>query len=91
MTARVRPKACARNSPTHPSLVLEDAACDAGRERARRLAAVHAFHPAEPASAARHRHAFVQGLAGDGWGRVRFEHLDHHLRQFGACRRARGR
>ena len=30
------------------------------------------------------RHAFVQKLTGDEWGRLQFKHLDHHLRQFGA-------
>lgn len=78
------PKPFAKNSPTHPSLVLKDASCDFDRERARLLAAVRKFHAAGPASAARYRHAFVQKLTGDEWGLMQFKHLDHHLRQFGA-------
>lgn len=77
-------KPFSRDSPTHPSLVLDKAPCDFGKEKARLLAAVRKFHDAGPASAAKYRHAFVQKLTGDEWGRVQWKHLDHHLRQFGA-------
>jgi hypothetical protein len=80
----VGPKPFSKNSPTHPQLVLKSAPCDFGREKARLLAIIRKFHDAGPAAAARHRHAFVQKLTGDEWGRVQWKHLDHHLRQFGA-------
>jgi hypothetical protein len=80
----VGPKPFSKNSPTHPQLVLKSAVCDFDREKARLLAVVRKFHDAGPASAARYRHAFVQKLTGDEWGRVQWKHLDHHLRQFGA-------
>jgi hypothetical protein len=80
----VGPKPFSKNSPTHPLLVLKSAPCDFDRERTRLLAVVRKFHDAGPASAAKYRHAFVQKLTGDEWGRVQFKHLDHHLRQFGS-------
>lgn len=78
------PKPFSKDSPTHPQLVLKDAACDFDCERTRLVAAIRKFHDAGPASAARYRHAFVQKLTGDEWGRLQWKHLDHHLRQFGA-------
>ena len=78
------PKPFSKNSPTHPLLVLNATPCDFDRERTRLLSVVRKFHDAGPASAAKYRHAFVQKLNGDEWGRVQHKHLDHHLRQFGA-------
>lgn len=77
------PKPFSKDSPTHPRLVMKSP-CDFAREKARLLAVVRKFHGAGPASAARYRHAFVQKLTGDEWGRLQWKHLDHHLRQFGA-------
>lgn len=78
------PKPFSKNSPTHPQLVLHAAPCDFDRERTRLVAVVRKFHDAGPDSAAKYRHAFVQKLTGDEWGRMQHKHLDHHLRQFGA-------
>lgn len=78
------PKPFSKNSPTHPLLVLNATPCDFDREKARLLAVVRKFHDAGPTAAAKYRHAFVQKLTGDEWGRVQHKHLDHHLRQFGA-------
>jgi hypothetical protein len=75
------PKPFSRNSPTHPLLVIRTP-CDFAREKSRLVAVIGRFYDAGPASAARYRHAFVQELTGDEWGRVQFKHLDHHLRQF---------
>lgn len=80
----VGPKPFSKNSPTHPLLVLNATPCDFDRERMRLLAVVRKFHDAGPAAAAKYRHAFVQKLTGDEWGRVLHKHLDHHLRQFGS-------
>jgi hypothetical protein len=80
----VGPKPFSKDSPTHPLLVLKAATCDFDRERKRLLAIVRRFHDLGPDSAAKYRHAFVQRLTGDEWGRVQYKHLDHHLRQFGA-------
>ncbi len=85
----VGPKPFSRNSPTHPMLVIT-APCDFAREKARLMAMVRKFHEAGPDAAAKHRHAFVQTLTGDEWGRIQFKHLDHHLRQFGAADFATG-
>ena len=79
----VGPKPFSQNSPTHPLLVMKSP-CEFNRERTRLVAVVRKFHAAGPASAAKYRHAFVQKLTGDEWGRVQHKHLDHHLRQFGA-------
>lgn len=79
----VGPKPFSKDSPTHPQLVMKTP-CDFDRERTRLVAALRKFHDAGPAAAAKYRHAFVQKLTGDEWGRVQWKHLDHHLRQFGA-------
>lgn len=79
----VGPKPFSRNSPTHPMLVIT-VPCDFAREKARLIAILRKFHEAGPDAAAKYRHAFVQTLTGDEWGRIQFKHLDHHLRQFGA-------
>jgi len=79
----VGPEPFSKGSPTHPMLVTKGP-CDFDRERARLVAVVRKFHDAGPESAAKYRHAFVQRLTGDEWGRLQFKHLDHHLRQFGA-------
>jgi Protein of unknown function (DUF1569) len=78
------PKPFSKDSPTHPMLVMDKAACDFAREKARLVASVRKFHDRGPASAAKYRHAFVQKLTGDEWGVLQWKHLDHHLRQFGA-------
>lgn len=80
----VGPKPFSRNSPTHPLLVLNKSPCDFTKEKTRLVAIVRKFHDLGPDSAAKYRHAFVQKLTGDEWGRVQYKHLDHHLRQFGA-------
>lgn len=77
----VGPKPFSRNSPTHPMLVMKTS-CDFAREKTRLIAAVRKFHDAGPVCAAKYRHAFVQKLTGDEWGRVQHKHLDHHLGQF---------
>jgi hypothetical protein len=77
-------KPFARNSPTHPMLVLPKAE-DFAREQARLAASVRKFCDAGPASAAKYQHAFVGTLTGAEWGLMQFKHLDHHLRQFGAA------
>jgi hypothetical protein len=78
------PKPFSKDSPTHPLLVLHTSPRDFEKEKSRLAAVVRKFHDAGPASAAKHRHAFVQKLTGAEWGVLQWKHLDHHLRQFGA-------
>ncbi len=75
-------KPFAKNSPTHPMLVMTSPN-DFERERKRMVAALRKFHELGPDSAARYEHAFVGKLTGDEWGRMQYKHIDHHLRQFG--------
>jgi hypothetical protein len=82
-SSMVGPKPFSKNSPTHPLLVMKTP-CDFAREKARLVAGIRKFHDAGPASAAKYRHAFVQKLTGEEWGRLMYKHLDHHLTQFGA-------
>ena len=76
------PKPYARNSRTHPQLVVRSPK-DFDVEKARLVAAVRKFHDGGPASAARYVHALVGRMTGEEWDRFQHKHLDHHLRQFG--------
>lgn len=71
-----------RNSPTVPSMVVNDEP-DFEAERRRLLQLVDRFAAAGPAGCTTHPHSFCGRLEPDEWAALQYKHLDHHLRQFG--------
>jgi hypothetical protein len=72
-----------RNSPTDKSLVVRDER-DFAAERERLVALMDQFAAAGPAGCTRHPHLFLGALTPEEWAALMYQHLDHHLRQFGA-------
>lgn len=71
-----------RNSPTAPDLVVSDER-DFERERTRLAGLLDRFAAAAPAGCTTHPHPFFGRLTPDEWANLMYQHLDHHLRQFG--------
>jgi Protein of unknown function (DUF1569) len=72
-----------RNSPTSPNLVVADER-DFEAERQRLTAAIDGFVAAGPEGCTAHPHLFFGRLTPPEWAALMYQHLDHHLRQFGA-------
>ena len=72
-----------RNSPSVPGMIVTDDR-DLERERQRLGALIDRFVAGGPAACTTHPHSFFGPLTPDEWAILRYKHLDHHLRQFGA-------
>ena len=71
-----------RNSPTVKGLLVEDER-DLGKEQERLRALIDRFVASGPAGCTQHPHSFFGRLTPEEWAILMYEHLDHHLRQFG--------
>ena len=72
-----------RNSPTDKSVLVTDDR-DFVVERRRLLESMDCFIAGGPAVCTKHPHFFFGPLAPVEWAALQYQHLDHHLRQFGA-------
>ena len=71
-----------RNSPTAPSLIVADER-DLAAERERLVGAIDGFIAAGPEGCTTHPHLFLGRLTPPEWAALMYQHIDHHLRQFG--------
>ena len=71
-----------RNAMTEKSCVVADER-DFGAERRRLLEAIDRFAAGGPARCSKHPHFFFGPLTPVEWSTLMYQHLDHHLRQFG--------
>jgi hypothetical protein len=71
-----------RNSQTDKSVLVTDER-DFAVERQRLLESIDRFVTGGPAACSRHPHFFFGPLTPDEWASLTYQHLDHHLRQFG--------
>ena len=72
-----------RNSPTDKSVLVTDDR-DFVVERRRLLESMDCFIAGGPAVCTKHPHFFFGPLTPVEWAALQYQHLDHHLRQFGA-------
>lgn len=72
-----------RNSPTIASLRVKGTP-DFDAERRRVIALVDRFSTGGPAACTTHPHPFFGELTPQEWSALNYQHLDHHLQQFGA-------
>ena len=72
-----------RNSMTEKSCLVEDER-DFLVERQRLLESIDRFAAGGPAICTKHPHFFFGPLTPVEWATLNYQHLDHHLRQFGA-------
>lgn len=70
------------NSPTEKSQVIEDSR-DFEVERERLLGLIQSFSAGGPAACTKHPQSFFGPLTPQEWAVLTYQHLDHHLRQFG--------
>ena len=73
----------AHGAPTDPSFVVSDDR-DFEKEKARLVSSIDRLVSRGPEKAVQSVHPFFGRLTAEGWGRLTYKHLDHHLRQFGA-------
>lgn len=71
-----------RNAPTARLLVVRGEP-DFAAERARLEELIDRFLRAGPTGCTRHPHLFMGPLTPAEWAALMYQHLDHHLRQFG--------
>lgn len=71
------------NSITTPEMLVTDAR-DFEAERRRLAAEVDRFAADGPAAVTTHPHMFFGRLTPVEWASLMYQHVDHHLRQFGA-------
>ena len=71
-----------RNAKTEKSCVVADER-DFVAERQRLLEAIGRFAAGGPAVCTKHPHFFFGPLTPVEWSTLMYQHLDHHLRQFG--------
>lgn len=71
-----------RNSPTSRDLRIRDDR-DFGTESKRLVAAIDEFVRGGPSACTTHPHTFFGPLTPLEWATLMYQHLDHHLRQFG--------
>ncbi len=71
-----------RNSSTDKSLVVNDER-DFAAERLRLRESLDRFAADGPAGCTKHPHFFFGPLTPVEWSALMYQHLDHHLRQFG--------
>jgi hypothetical protein len=73
-----------RNSPSSPELFSADPSlCDFEHERARLITTIDGFVNKGAACCSRHPHPFFGPLKPHQWAILMYQHVDHHLRQFG--------
>lgn len=73
-----------RNAPTDASLVTHTQDCDFATERRRLTAALDRFIAGGPPACTTKPHFFFGPMTPTEWATLQYQHLDHHLRQFGA-------
>lgn len=78
----VNEKPMPRNSTTDKSLVVSDER-DFEVERQRLRESIERFAAGGPENCTKHRHFFFGALTPVEWAALMYQHLDHHLRQFG--------
>jgi Protein of unknown function (DUF1569) len=78
----VRGEPMRRNSTTAPSVLISNER-DFVTEKQRLLESIDRFVTGGPAKCARQPHFFFGPLTPDEWASLMYQHLDHHLRQFG--------
>jgi hypothetical protein len=71
-----------RNSMTEKSALVTDER-DFDLERQRLRESINRFVSGGPAACTTHPHFFFGPLAPEEWAALMYQHLDHHLRQFG--------
>jgi hypothetical protein len=71
-----------RNSKTAPSVQITDQR-DFVVEKQRLLESIDRFVAGGPAICTKHPHFFFGPLTPEEWASLMYQHLDHHLRQFG--------
>lgn len=72
-----------RNSKTAPSVIVADER-NFIVEKKRLLESIDRFVTGGQAICTRHPHFFFGPLTPEEWASLMYQHLDHHLRQFGA-------
>jgi len=72
-----------RNSMTDKNCVVEDER-DFMVEKQRLLESIDRFVTAGPEACTKHPHFFLGPMTPVEWAALNYQHLDHHLRQFGA-------
>ncbi len=72
-----------RNSMTEKSCLVTDER-DFAVERQRLLDSIDRFSTGGPGTCTKHPHFFFGPLTPAEWSSLMYQHLDHHLRQFGA-------
>jgi hypothetical protein len=78
----VRGEPMRRNSMTAPSVLISNER-DFVMEKQRLLESIDRFITGGPAKCARQPHFFFGPLTPVEWASLMYQHLDHHLRQFG--------
>jgi hypothetical protein len=76
-------KPMVRNARTEARLVVEGER-DFWAERATLLETIDRFVAAGPNGCTTHPHFFMGPMTPEEWAALMYQHLDHHLRQFGA-------
>jgi hypothetical protein len=71
-----------RNSPTAKSVLIADDR-DFAAERQRLDEQIDRFLASGPAGCSKYPHFFFGPLTPEEWASLMYQHLDHHLRQFG--------
>lgn len=71
-----------RNSPSDKSLIIREER-DFETERQRLIALLERFSAGGPEGCTKHPHSFFGPLTPAEWATVMYQHLDHHLQQFG--------
>lgn len=71
-----------RNARTDKSLVVADER-DLVTEKQRIVALIDRLTTGGPGMCTKHPHFFFGPLTPEEWGALMYQHLDHHLRQFG--------
>ena len=71
-----------RNSPTDKSVLVTDER-DFVVERQRLRESIDRFVAGGPGICTKHSHFFFGPLTPEEWAALMYQHLDHHLRQFG--------
>lgn len=79
----IGPKPIGRNRPTGPEFVVRDEP-DFATTKVRLRSVLVDFHEKGERGCEGNVHAFFGRLSGVEWGITQYQHVDHHLRQFGA-------
>lgn len=71
-----------RNSPSDKTLIIREER-EFEKERQRLSGLLERFQAGGPAGCTRHPHSFFGRLTPAEWATLTYQHLDHHLQQFG--------